>query len=90
MKKPTPSASIVQLPSDQVRLAATVRDRVRAAIQRVIDEELEDALGVEPYGRSEERCGHRNGSLTPGDERVRPRGAAGSAGAGVSGGRHDR
>jgi transposase-like protein len=63
VKKPTPSASIVQLPSEQGRLAATVRDRVRAAIQRVIDEELEDALGVEPYGRSEERRGYRNGSL---------------------------
>jgi transposase-like protein len=63
VKKSTPSASIVQLPSERARLAATVRDRVRAAIQRVIDEELEDALGVEPYGRSEERRGYRNGSL---------------------------
>jgi transposase-like protein len=44
-------------------VAATVRDKVRAAIQRVIDEELEDALGVGPYGRSEERCGYRNGAV---------------------------
>jgi transposase-like protein len=44
-------------------VVATVRDRVRGAIQKVIDEELEEALGVEPYGRSEGRRGYRNGSL---------------------------
>ncbi len=63
MKNPNPSASIVQLPSERERVVATVRDRVRGAIQKVIDEELEEALGVEPYGRSEGRRGYRNGTL---------------------------
>lgn len=63
MRKPTPSASIVQVPSDRALLAATVRDRVREAIQRVVDEELEAALGVGYYDRSEGRLGYRNGSL---------------------------
>lgn len=63
MKKPTPSEPIIQLPSERQRMAVTVRDRVRSAIQAIVDEELEAALGVAPYGRSEMRRGYRNGSL---------------------------
>lgn len=62
MKNPTPSASVIQLPSGRQRCVATLRERIRDTIQKVIDEELEAALGVEPYGRSEARCGYRNGS----------------------------
>ena len=41
---------------------SVLRERVRATIQGVIDEELRDALGVESYGRSEARHGYRNGT----------------------------
>lgn len=62
MKKPTPSASIIQLPSGRRRWVDALRERVRESIQKVIDEEVEDALGVESYGRSEARRGYRNGA----------------------------
>ena len=62
MKNPTPSASIVQLPSGRSLWVAALREEVRATIQKVIDEELSYALGVEPYGRSESRRGYRNGA----------------------------
>jgi transposase-like protein len=42
---------------------AALRERVRSTIQDVIDEELRDALGVESYGRSQDRRGYRNGTL---------------------------
>ena len=62
MKQPTLSASIIQLPSGPSLWVAALRERVRATIQEVIDEELRDALGVESYGRSEARRGYRNGT----------------------------
>lgn len=62
MKQPTLSAPIVQLPTGPSLWVAALRERVRATIQDVIDEELRDALGVESYGRSEVRRGYRNGT----------------------------
>lgn len=60
MQQPSSSASIIQLPS--TGLMASVRQRIRAALQAAIDEELEIALGTKSYERSESRRGHRNGS----------------------------
>ena len=60
MQKPTRSAPVIQLPFRDV--LAEVRQRVRASIQSVVDEEFRDALGVESYGRSLGRRGYRNGS----------------------------
>jgi putative transposase len=64
VKNPTPSASVVQLPSGRQHWVAALRERVRDTIQDVIGEELEAALGVEPYERSDARSGYRNGSQT--------------------------
>lgn len=60
MDQPTSSTPVIQLPFRDV--LAEVRQRVRASIQEVIDEEFREALGVESYGRSPSRRGYRNGS----------------------------
>jgi transposase-like protein len=55
----TPSA-VVPFPVD---LRATIRGRVREAIELVLQEELEEALGAACRERTEQRAGYRNGSI---------------------------
>jgi transposase-like protein len=58
-KVTTTESEIVRFRQDiQTRL----RQRVREAIETMLDEELAEALGCEAYERSEGRCGYRNGS----------------------------
>ena len=40
-----------------------MRERVRQAIEVVLDEELTDALGCQRHDRTENRLGYRNGSI---------------------------
>ena len=40
-----------------------MRERVREAIEVILDEELTEALGCPRHGRSEDRLGYRNGSV---------------------------
>jgi putative transposase len=44
-------------------LDQTLRERVRQAIEIVLEEELADALGAERYGRDDRRRGYRNGAV---------------------------
>lgn len=58
-KGTTPDAEILQFHQDiQTRL----RSRIREAIEVVLEEELQLALGAKRYQRTSERLGHRNGS----------------------------
>jgi transposase-like protein len=58
-KGTTPDAEILQFHQDiQTRL----RSRIREAIEVVLEEELQLALGAKRYERTSERLGHRNGS----------------------------
>jgi len=41
----------------------TLRERIRQAIQVVLDEELSEALGCDRHGRTASRLGYRNGSV---------------------------
>jgi transposase-like protein len=58
-KGTTTEAEIVRFRQD---IQTKLRQRVREAIETVLDEELADALGCEAYQRSEGRRGYRNGS----------------------------
>ena len=56
-----------QLPVEQpsrLDIRQTIRHRVREAIELVMAEELEAALGVARYERGSQRSGYRNGSQT--------------------------
>jgi transposase-like protein len=44
------------------RLGMMIHDAVGAAIEKAVYEELEAALGAQPYARTEQRRGYRNGS----------------------------
>ncbi len=60
MSKATTSlAETVDFPRDLIGL---IRSRAREVIERVLDEELEAALGAGRHERSEQRLGYRNGS----------------------------
>jgi len=58
----TTSGDVVALPLPRRATETAIRARIREAIELVIDEELEDALGARSYGRSTDRRGYRNGS----------------------------
>jgi len=45
-----------------ITLGELIHDRVRAAIEQAVEEELAAALGAQRYERTDERCGYRNGS----------------------------
>jgi hypothetical protein len=58
----TTSRQVVALPLPRSARSSVLRDRIREAIDLVIEEELEEALGTKAYGRSTSRQGYRNGS----------------------------
>ena len=58
-KVTTTESEIVQFRQD---VQTKLRQRVREAIETVLDEELAAALGCEAYQRCKGRCGYRNGS----------------------------
>lgn len=61
MQKPTTTHDdVIQFRRDIDRL---LRDRARRAIEIVLEEELEQALGCTRYDRSEARRGYRNGAI---------------------------
>ena len=47
---------------EPVRLFGLIHERVRVAIEQVVREELDVALGAAPYERVDVRHGYRNGS----------------------------
>ena len=63
MKKPTTITS-ESVSEYQEFIELRLRKRVLEAIEVVIDEELDQALGCRAYERSEERRGYRNGTET--------------------------
>ena len=58
----TTSGDVVALPLPRRARETAIRAKIREAIELVIEEELEEALGTRSYGRSTERRGYRNGS----------------------------
>jgi len=58
----TTSPQVVALPLPRRAKETAIRAKIREAIELVIEEELEEALGTRSYGRSTERRGYRNGS----------------------------
>ena len=61
MSKPTTTHDdVIQFRRDIDRL---LRDRARRAIEIVLEEELEEALGCTRYDRSQARRGYRNGAI---------------------------
>jgi transposase-like protein len=58
-KVTTTESEIVRFRQD---IQSRLRQRVREAIETILDEELAEALGCEAYQRSEGRRGYRNGS----------------------------
>ncbi|MCH6555959.1 MAG: transposase [Chloroflexi bacterium] len=60
MKKVTTTED--QVARFRLDIQTKLRQRVREAIETVLDEELAEALGCEAYQRSEGRRGYRNGS----------------------------
>jgi transposase-like protein len=58
----TTSPEVVALPLPRRAKETAIRAKIREAIELVIEEELEEALGTHSYGRSAERRGYRNGS----------------------------
>lgn len=61
MSKDSTPTSVVAFPRD---LTIQLRNRVREAIELVLEEELEAALGARPSQRTESRSGYRNGSIS--------------------------
>ncbi len=61
MRQPITSAPVIPLETQD--LSSAIRRRVREAIESILDEELQSALGVESYERSSQRRGERNGSI---------------------------
>lgn len=51
-----------QFEMEEEPLVPAFRKELRAAMERILREELHAALKVEPYGRSDERMGYRHGS----------------------------
>jgi transposase-like protein len=58
----TTSPEVIALPLPRRAKETAIRAKIREAIELVIEEELEEALGTKSYGRSAERCGYRNGA----------------------------
>lgn len=58
----TTSPEVVALPLPRRARETVIRARIREAIELVIEEELEEALGTKSYGRSAARRGYRNGT----------------------------
>jgi len=62
MRDATTSSEVVALPLPRRAKETALRAKIREAIEMVIEEELEEALGTTWYGRSGERRGYRNGT----------------------------
>lgn len=62
MRDATTSSEVVALPLPRRTKETALRTKIREAIELVIEEELEEALGTAWYGRSGERRGYRNGT----------------------------
>jgi hypothetical protein len=56
------AAEVIRLRLD---ISSLLRQRVLEAVQRVLEEELSEALGTGRYERSQGRLGYRNGHETP-------------------------
>ena len=61
MSHDTTPSMVVAFPRD---LTVSLRNRVREAIELVLEEELEAALGAARSQRTESRSGYRNGSIS--------------------------
>jgi transposase-like protein len=61
MTQPTSEISSLPLPS-RFDVVSEIRRRVREAIEFVLNQEIEEALGAARYDRSTDRKGYRNGS----------------------------
>jgi putative transposase len=59
---PVCTTTAVALPFTMDVLSQVARDRVRAALGEIAQEELTAFLGAESYARTEARCGYRNGA----------------------------